>query len=107
MKSIRSLLAVLLFAGSVGLGAEPIWAQALPQGLLFAAPLAPGINYCHLEFPAIQERTLNSDRPVLKDGGTGDVIDFYGPCDHNPLGKDEIRAQTLELEHRRANDYSS
>ncbi len=107
MKSIRSLLSVLLFAGTLGLGAEPIWAQALPQGILFAVRLAPGVNYCHLKFPAIQEQTLNSERPVLKDGATGDIIDFYGPCDHNPLGKNEIQAQLLQLEHRRANDYSS
>jgi hypothetical protein len=36
------------------------------------------------------------DRPVLKDPGTGDILDFYGPCNHDPLGRDEIESQRLQ-----------
>ena len=50
-------------------------------------------NYCHMKFPAMREETLSSDRPVLKDAASGDLIDFYGPCDHDPTGKDEIESQ--------------
>jgi len=48
---------------------------------------------CHLKFPAIKEETLYWDRPVLKDPSQGDIIDFYGPCNHDPLGKEEIQRQ--------------
>ena len=27
---------------------------------------------------------------MLNDPGEGDICDFYGPCDSNPLGKEEI-----------------
>jgi hypothetical protein len=50
----------------------------------------PSGQYCHLKFPAITRESLSTDRPVLKDASEGDIIDFYGPCDHDPLGKAEI-----------------
>jgi len=62
-------------------------------------------DYCHMKFPAIRERTLSSDHPMLKDASEGDIIDFYGPCDHDPLGKEEVKEQLLQLQHRRARDY--
>ncbi len=94
---------------------------ALAMFFLFGSTLAtasaagaPGViaqdafdagDYCHLKFPAIRERTLSSAQPVLKDPSEGDIIDFYGPCDHDPLGKEEVKAQLLQLQHRRARDY--
>ncbi|HZA56148.1 MAG TPA: hypothetical protein VE616_18035, partial [Candidatus Udaeobacter sp.] len=62
--------------------------------------LTPG-SYCHLTFPAIRENTLASDRPVLKDPSEGDIIDYYGSCDHDPLGADEIRSQKDQLQRQR------
>jgi hypothetical protein len=62
-------------------------------------------SYCHLKFPAIREETLSWDRPVLKDLSTGDIIDFYGPCDTDPLGEDRVQQQRLELEHRRDRNF--
>src|ERR1700758_5387263 len=50
-------------------------------------------SYCHLKFPAIRPETLSWSHPVLKDPSSGDIIDFYGACDHDPLGKDEIWRQ--------------
>jgi hypothetical protein len=35
---------------------------------------------------------------VLKDPSSGDIIDFYGSCDHDPLGQDEIASQRQDLE---------
>ena len=62
-------------------------------------------SYCHMKFPAIVEDTLGTAQPVLKDISEGDIIDFYGSCSHDPLGKDEVRSQLLHLQHRRARDY--
>ena len=50
-------------------------------------------NYCNLKFPAIRGSTRSSDNPQLKSPTSGDVVDYYGPCDHNPLGEDEILSQ--------------
>ena len=88
MKIATSFLAALLLVG--GLGVKNTFAAA--EGVITNATLTPG-SYCHLTFPAMREETLSWDRPVLKDASEGDIIDFYGPCDHDPLGKDEIESQ--------------
>ena len=87
----NSILSVLLLVGTLG------WAGAslAQEGVLFKVALGADSDYCHMQFPAIQEDTLSSDRPVLKDPSAGDLIDYYGSCSHDPLGKDEIRAQQL------------
>ncbi|HEX2522232.1 MAG TPA: hypothetical protein VHP35_08905, partial [Terriglobia bacterium] len=69
------------------------------DGILLKEESAPGSNYGHLKFPAIREETLGSDHPVLKDASSGDIIDFYGPLDHDPLGADEVRSQRFQLRH--------
>jgi hypothetical protein len=56
---------------------------------------------CFLRFPAIREETLYWARPVLKDPNGGDIISFYGRCDHDPLGRFEILRQRDEHERRR------
>ena len=91
MKIATSFLAALILVG--GLGVKSTFAAA--EGVISNATLIPG-SYCHLTFPAIREDTLSSDRPVLKDPSEGDIVDFYGPCDHDPLGKDEIESQRLQ-----------
>ncbi len=90
MKRINTLVATTLLAATLGLGAAPAGAV---DGLLFKVELFPG--YCHLQFPAIDENSLGH-RPVLQDASTTDIIDFYGPCDHDPLGRDEVQAQISE-----------
>jgi hypothetical protein len=55
---------------------------------------------CFLRFPAITEATLYWARPVLKDPNGGDIISFYGPCDHDPLGRSEILRQRDEHQRR-------
>jgi hypothetical protein len=64
-------------------------------------------TYCHLKFPAISESTLFSDRPVLKDPSEGDIRDFYGPCDSDPLGKEEILRQRADYQRDRRRRYGS
>ena len=90
MKSMKAALALLLLAGA----AEVISNDALSAD-----------DYCHMKFPAMREESLGTSHPVLKDASSGDIIDFYGPCSHDPLGKAEIQAQLLQLQHRRARDY--
>jgi hypothetical protein len=65
------------------------------QGIIFKNADSSG-QYCHLKFPAITRESLSTDRPVLKDPSEGDIIDFYGPCDHDPLGKAEIDRQKAD-----------
>jgi hypothetical protein len=88
-------LATLALVASLGSSA----AFAAADGVISNATLTPG-SYCHLTFPAVREETLSWDRPVLKDASSGDIIDFYGPCDHDPLGKDEIASQRRQAVER-------
>ncbi len=94
MKLIRLwfvLLAVLI-------GPVAVLAQQMPTptgvkpGVVEATALDPESNYCHLRFPAIDPQTLGGT-PALQAADTGDMIDFYGPCDHDPLGAEEVTNQ--------------
>src|SRR5918996_5940368 len=96
MKIATSFLAALLLASSIGASS----AFAAAPGVISNATLTPG-SYCHLTFPAIREETLFSDRPVLKDPSEGDIVDFYGSCDHDPLGQDEIARQRRQAADER------
>jgi hypothetical protein len=100
VKVVTSLLAALILVGSLGVSN----AFSAAPGVISNQVLTPG-SYCHLTFPAIREETLSSDRPVLKDPSTGDIIDFYGPCDTDPLGEDQVQQQRLELQHRRDRNF--
>jgi hypothetical protein len=70
----------------------PAWAA---EGVIYKAVVSA--NYCHLKFPAIREETLYSRSPVLKDPRDGDVVDFYGRCDYDPLGPEEVRRQKADV----------
>ncbi len=76
------------------------------QGVIYKAPDAAG-GYCHLKFPTIREDTLFSNRPVLKDPSDGDIRDFYGPCDYDPLGREEVLRQRADLIRERRRRYGS
>jgi hypothetical protein len=97
MKSIKLLLTVMALTGALGLSAVSSRAETVISKDVFTNG-----SYCHAKFETIREETLASSRPVLKD--VDDIVDFYGPCDHDPLGKEEIRAQKIEA-HRFAADY--
>ncbi len=101
MKILKSVLSVLVLVGAMG----STIASAADAVAVILKDVSTEGSYCHMKFPAIEERTLGSKRPVLADASSGDIIDFYGPCNHDPLGKDEIHAQLLQLQHRRARDY--
>jgi hypothetical protein len=64
-----------------------------------------GNNYCHMKFRAIKDGTLAGNDPQLKDASSGDIIDFYGPCDESPTGKDQVEAQRLDESRHRQLGY--
>ena len=102
MKIAASFLAAFLLVGSLGVGGI----LAAAEGVISNEVIIPGV-YCHLRFPAIRGDTLSWDRPVLKDPSEGDIIDFYGPCDTDPLGEGQIHQQRLERKHRWQRSYNN
>ena len=91
MKIATAFMAGVLFLGTMG----TINTAKAADGIIEKEPLSLE-NYCHMKFPAIDPNTLASDHPVLKSADSGDVIDFYGPCDESPTGKDQVTSQRLE-----------
>jgi len=68
-------------------------------GMVIAQELGPGevirvegAAYCHMKFPAAREDSLSWANPVFDEGAVH-AIDYYGSCDYDPLGIDEIEAQ--------------
>ena len=94
MKIANSFLAGLLLIGSLGAVKS---AMAAGNGIIEKVPLTAD-SYCHEKFPAMQGRTLGTNDPTLKSANTGDVIDFYGPCNEKPTGKDQQWEQRLDQE---------
>jgi hypothetical protein len=92
MNFLKVFRPMLILTGALVLSSSFLWAA---EGIISSVPDPTG-NYCHLKFPAIRPDTLTWPRPVLKDPSEGDIIDFYGPCDHDPLGKDEIQRQKAD-----------
>ena len=78
---------VVLF-GSVSWGAE---------GIISKVPDSSGM-YCNLKFPAIKEDTLTSNRPLSKIQAKTILSTFYGPCDYDPLGKEEVQRQKGDIQ---------
>jgi len=101
MKIATSFLAALLFTGALG----AMNTARGEDGIVSKNELSAD-SYCHEKFPAIRQSTLGNDQQELKDSNTGDVVDFYGPCDEKPLGQDQIQAQKLEDQHRLEMEYS-
>ena len=93
MKITKLIQPVMLLTGILGICAVPLWAG----GVFSKVTEGLAGNYCKIEFPAIREETLHTNRPVLKDWSEGDIIEFDGPCGHNPLGRYEIETQRAEL----------
>jgi hypothetical protein len=85
------------------LDTSPLWSA---QGVVSKESVT-GSSYCRLRFPAIREETLFSSRPQLKDPMDGDLIDFYGPCDYDPLGIEQVRRQRADVRRDRRNDNDS
>ena len=89
MKIATSFLAALLFTSALGALNN---AKAEDGVLLQQEDTAS--SYCHEKFPAIRGGTLAGNDPELNP--TGDIIDFYGSCDENPTGKDQVQSQRID-----------
>lgn len=88
MTKRTSVWLALLLAGAVTLSAIPAGAEEP----FFKARLGD-TNYCYMKFPKIRESTLFTDKPELKSPSEGDLVYFHGPCDYDPLGKEEVTRQ--------------
>jgi hypothetical protein len=99
MKSIKLGLGAMAVTGALGLSAVSTRAETVISKDVFTDG-----SYCHTKFESIREDTLASGQPISKN--VDDIIDFYGPCNHDPLGKDEIQSQRLEMQHRFENEYN-
>jgi hypothetical protein len=100
MKIKKTILSAVFILGAMG----PSVASADAAASVASKDAFTESSYCHMTFPAIREQTLGTAHPVLKETDSGDIIDFYGPCSHDPLGKDEIQSQILQVQHRRGRD---
>ncbi len=94
-KNSKVVVSSAILAASLGFGIARAWAAegVVSKDVVSATALNDENSYCHLKFPAIEPSSLASDHPVLQSAETGDMIDYYGPCDHDPLGKEEIAKQ--------------
>jgi hypothetical protein len=78
---------------SVFLSSTLLWGMATADAdeLVVRSPLELS-GYCHMKFPPMRQETLSWAQPVL-DESSGSIIDFYGPCDHDPTGASERNRQ--------------
>jgi hypothetical protein len=95
--AIPFLSAALLVGGFVAAGNADV---------LSKTESTPGNNYCHLRFTAITADSLVTNHPISTGPDSGDIIDFYGPCNENPVGQDQVSAQKLDRQHRRQNEFA-
>ncbi|HEY7559802.1 MAG TPA: hypothetical protein VIH18_33905 [Candidatus Binatia bacterium] len=101
MVKLRGLRAVKFFAGIFLLYGSFVWAG---ETAISRVP-DPSGSFCHIRFPAIREDTLFSDQPILKDASDGDIIDAYGPCNFDPLGRASILRQRRDYQLRMRREY--
>lgn len=87
MKKAISLLSNLLLSTTLFWGVPTAKADEL---VVKETAILGG--YCHMKFPPLLESSLGWQAPVF-DESAGNVIDFYGPCDHDPTGAVEIGIQ--------------
>lgn len=90
-----------IMLGILGLGST-VWAK---DGVVLKVEAAQS-SYCHMHFPAMDETTLSSNQPVLKDASSGDIIHFYGACDYDPHGKEAVQAQLRDSQRRFQREYN-
>jgi len=91
MKFLKTAAMAILLTGSIAGSA------LAADSVLSKEEVTPG-SYCHMKFPAISEQTLLTDYPQPESSTSTDVIDFYGPCDESPTGKDQVMEQKREEE---------
>jgi hypothetical protein len=98
MKNGLSLLTNLLLASTLFWGVSSVSAEVVGGQESIVRVPTDEPDYCHMKFPPMLEETLSWEQPVL-DEAAGNVIDFYGPCDYDPTGKDQVENQRREFLH--------
>jgi hypothetical protein len=93
MKKSISILSNLVLSSTLFWGVATVTANEL----VVKTPLDFS-GYCHMKFPPMREDTLSWAQPVL-DETAGNIIDFYGPCDHDPTGAAERKLQRRQGLH--------
>jgi hypothetical protein len=93
-------MALSIFALNDG-SAQVSGVKGVKPGVISAQALNKEGTFCHLRFPAIQPNTLASNKPLLKSKDSGDIVDFYGACDHDPVGYDEVCKQRMQNAKRK------
>ena len=91
MKTSVSLMFNVLVASMLFLVVPTAQSQDLGSGAILKVP-AEGGAYCHMKYPAMLEDSLSWTHPVFDDG-TVSTVDYYGSCDHDPFGIDEIKTE--------------
>lgn len=84
----RTMFAALLSLVALGLS----FGSVLAEGTVKVVS-STGDGYCHLKVPAARPSTLAREKSEMKSSETGDLIDFYGPCNYDPTGKDAMASQ--------------
>ena len=79
--------------------------KGVKPGVIGAVALNKEGSYCHLRFPAIRPSTLTSAKPTLKSAASDDIIDFYGSCSYDPVGKEEVLRQKEMRDRQLETDY--
>ena len=93
---------IAIAAAPSGQGNQP---KGVKPGVIGAVALNREGTYCHLRFPAMRPSTLTSAKPQLKPATTGDIVDYYGACDYDPTGKEEVLRQKQMQDERLDNQY--
>jgi hypothetical protein len=101
MKKTISLLSNLLLSSTLFWGVPLVEANEIVE-----AEVTEFAGYCHMKFPPMSEATLSWGRPELNTEAEKS-IDFYGPCDYDPTGAAEVRAQRAILLRELHGDGSS
>lgn len=96
MKRTSAILGGFVLIASFGFstsgGAHVDAGVTAKKGVVHAHRLGD-TNYCHLKFTPVDRATIGSAQPTLLNPMYKVLVDFYGPCDYDPLGKVEIERQ--------------
>jgi hypothetical protein len=100
MKKTLLLLSNLLLSFALFWDVPTVGGQEIGAGDALVVKVPPDTSsYCHMKFPPMREGTLSWERSPLNENA-GHIIVLYGPCDYDPVGRDEIRAQrALRFDH--------
>ena len=102
---LAGVLGYIPIAASGQAPSDPHKPKGVKPGVIGAVALNKEGTYCHLRFPAIRPSTITSAKPTLKPVASDDIIDFYGACDYDPVGKEEVMRQKQMYDERLDNQY--